>query len=213
MLPRRVLYVVLAFALMTTLAGCGSGEADAPELNLRPGEASSGLSEAATSATDATDSVNPKSPDTATPAGTGGQPVGGPSPGSSGSGSTESKAGQKDSTKPSTAAKIIRINWWNDTQANPVDDPAIVFAGTTVRPKPGKSSVLSIGPCPVGKKLQLVVYPDGPSGQKMVATFLVTSAMVANSDQDAIHVEVRDNRVRVLGSPIPNFDQTFERAQ
>ena len=92
-----------------------------------------------------------------------------------------------------------------------MNNPEIVFGDSVYKPASGKSDVGSIGPAAVGRTLTLTVYPDGRAGKAIKATFEVTADMLSNSDVDAIHVEVSDAQVRVLGNPIPNFIQAYAR--
>jgi len=212
--PSLALVVVALLVSSAAVVGCGSKkDSSSPELGFDSG-AGTGSGVVATGSAGATDSTSPKTPGQTNgedAAGSGAEPGQSGSNGSGSSGGTTGSKGSGDSGSASTAPKTIRVNWWNDTSANSPKNPAISFNGKTIKPKAGKSDVMTIGPCPVGKELKLTIYPDGTSGRKLVATFRVDASMVANSDQDAIHIEVRDERVRVLGNPIPNFEESFER--
>ncbi len=208
------------------LSGCAGSKGGSPDIGLGPvGGVPGGIE--ATAPGDGANAANPKKPGDGTagaePPGSSGQPGestaqgGGGQPAQGGSGSSAPGNGGASSgsgsagSNANTATKMIRINWWNDTRAKPPKNPVVEFAGKMVKPKAGKSDVLRIGPCPVGKDLKLVVMPDGPGGKRLVATFRVTRSMIADSEQDAIHVEVRDDSVRVLGNPVLNFEQTLAR--
>lgn len=128
-------------------------------------------------------------------------PSGGGTPGGGSGGST--------STDPN--AKTVRILWWNDTDAKAPVAPEVVFGSSSYKPKAGKSDVGSVGPAKIGQTLTLTIYPDGRSGAAIKATFELTKDMSSNSDVDAIHIEVSDSQVRVLGNAIPNLVQSFSR--
>ncbi|MDZ4168899.1 MAG: hypothetical protein U1E26_04485 [Coriobacteriia bacterium] len=209
----RAVAGLMALLLVLALAGCGKKEADAPELGLQPG-ASQGSTATGDTGASATGTANPKTPSDPGAGGQAEEPGGqgtGTAGGSTGGNTGGSTGTGGSGTAPSTAPKTIRIKWWNDTQANSPKNATIEFGGKSVKPKAGKGDTLAIGPCAVGKDLKLTIYPDGPSGSKLVATFRVDASMVADSEQDAIHIEVRDDRVRVLGNPVPNFEQSFAR--
>jgi len=210
-----VLTVGVIALLAFSLVGCGSKSAQT-DLGLNAGKpAGQGTSDvgATTSAASgsANTAANPKATDSSNDAGTGGTgtSTSSKSGGStSGSGKGATTGGQTQASATGTRLKIL---WWNDTVNRAPSNAEIVFAGKSYKPAAGKSDSGSIGPCPMGKQLQLVIYPDGRKGAKLIAKFTVDSQMVANSETDAIHVEVRDTGVRVLGNPITNFVQSFSR--
>lgn len=215
-----LLVLVVAFAL--TAAGCSKDKAPSAKLGLdgdgKPSASSAATGTASNGAIETTDS--PKKPSATPSASSGSQSSGqsGSSGGSSSGGSSDGDTGGgssggngSDPKTPATAGKTIRILWWNDTVDKPVSSPEIVFGGKSYRPKAGKSDVGAIGPAKPGDQLTLSVYPDGRSGKSVSVRFEVTNEMLSNSDIDAIHVEVSDAQVRVLGNPIPNFVQAFSR--
>jgi hypothetical protein len=104
----------------------------------------------------------------------------------------------------------IQLIWWNDTKSKPTASWQIVYGSTIIKPS-GATGKAAFGPIPFNKSAELVIYPDGPKGKKIVAPFTVTADMQPNSEQDAIHVEVSDSGVRVLGNPMHNVDQTYPR--
>lgn len=212
--------LVLVAALALTAAGCTKDKAPSARLGLgedgKPSAAATATESASGGASETTDS--PKKP-SATSSASGGSQSGGQSGTSSGGsssggdsgGSSSGDDGASDPKTPATAGKTIRILWWNDTVDKPVASPEIVFGGKSYRPKAGKSDVGAIGPAKPGDQLTFSVYPDGRSGKSVSVRFEVTNEMLSNSDIDAIHVEVSDAQVRVLGNPIPNFVQAFSR--
>lgn len=129
-------------------------------------------------------------------------------------GSSETKPKPKPGgtdTKPVAGMKV-RVLWWNDTEATPADGFEIVCGTSSVKPGTGtKSGTGTVGPLTVGTKLLLVVYPDGRSGTRIAVPFTLTKIMEPDSDVDAIHVEVSDTSVRVLGNAVEGFDRTFPR--
>lgn len=218
-----LLVLVAAFAL--TAAGCSRDKAPSARLGLaedgKPSASSAATKSASGGASETTGS--PKKPSATSsasggskPGGQSGTSAGGSSSGGSSGGNTSGggssgDAGATDPKTPETAGKTIRILWWNDTVDKPVASPEIVFGGKSYRPKAGKSDVGSIGPAKPGAELSFSVYPEGRSGKSVSVRFEVTDEMLSNSDIDAIHVEVSDAQVRVLGNPIPNFVQAFKR--
>lgn len=221
--------LVLVAALALTAAGCTRDKAPSARLGLdedgKPSASSTATESASGRASETTDS--PKKP-SATSSASGGSQTGGQSGASSGGsssgggsggssggstsgGSSSGDDGASDPKTPATDGKTIRILWWNDTVDKPVASPEIVFGGKSYRPKAGKSDVGAIGPAKPGDQLTFSVYPDGRSGKSVPVRFEVTAEMLSNSDIDAIHVEVSDAQVRVLGNPIPNFVQAFSR--
>jgi hypothetical protein len=206
---RHIVTIILIALLLpiVLLAGCKATDETGVDLGL---DATQGGSNATATASGGSleGTGNPKSPteaqgDASAP-GTGGSTPGGSASGGSASGGESGKVSDSKS-------KIIRILWWNDTMGVAPKNPEVVFDGKSVKPTSGRTATMRIGPCPVGKDLELVVYPDGRSGKKLAATFRVSAGMVADSEQDAIHIEVRDDRVRVLGNPVTNFEQSFAR--
>jgi hypothetical protein len=112
-----------------------------------------------------------------------------------------------------TGTFYVRVMWWNDTKARAAKD-VIVTWGTdgSWSPDPAlPSQATDIGPFPVGKTLSLTVYPDGKTGTKDVVPFTITPVMKSGTERDGIHVELRDDTVRVLGNPVQNFEHVFQR--
>lgn len=107
----------------------------------------------------------------------------------------------------------LRILWWNDTEKVAPIGFEVAVGTVTWSPADAKaeSGVGSLSGLEYGRELSLVVYPDGPSGTRVTVPILLTDDMVSNSDSDAVHVEVRDDTVRVLGTPVKNFDVTYDR--
>ncbi len=118
------------------------------------------------------------------------------------------KPGVKPSTKPGMNVRII---FWNDTSSKPLKGTEIVAVGMSYKPSTGKTDTGSIGTVPYGEVVKLVVYPDGRSGKSVTVPFTVLKGMIADSEQDAIHVAISDGSVRVLGNAVDNFDQTLPR--
>lgn len=107
----------------------------------------------------------------------------------------------------------LRILLWNDTESKAPKNLEVAVGSITWTPAdptvPNQSGDLA--GVAVGKDLQLEVYPDGRTGKKIVVTIRLTPEMRSGSDADAVHVEVRDDQVRVLGTPVDNFDVTAKR--
>jgi len=134
-------------------------------------------------------------------------------PGSPNSGGAQPKPEPKPSVVVDADEGVpLKIMWWNDTVDRAPKGFEVVYAGQSFKPDAGKQRDSgSIGPCPYGTTVTLVVYPDGRGGPKFVVPFTATKVMQANSERDAIHVQVSDGSVRVLGNAVDNFEQTFNR--
>lgn len=159
---------------------------------------------------EATVSAGAKAPAKGAGAGSTSTKSGGSTTGGSSTAKPKPKPGGTD-TKPVAGMKV-RVLWWNDTEAKPADGFEIVCGTASVKPDTGtKSGTGTVGPLTVGAKLLLVVYPDGRSGKRIAVPFTLTKIMEPDSDVDAIHVEVSDTSVRVLGNAVEGFDRTFPR--
>ncbi len=106
----------------------------------------------------------------------------------------------------------VRIMFWNDTAADSPAGCEVTIAGSSWAPNVGKDSDQgTIAGLAYGEPLPLDVYPDGPDGEKVTVYVAFDADMISGSEQDAIHVEVSDEKVRVLGNPVENFDMSFDR--
>jgi hypothetical protein len=188
---------VLALVVVS-LAGCSGRKAD---LGLQP-EPTPGAGTAATGTAEATST--PKSETTTS------QP-------STGSGSVGTGVGSGSKDKPSknppgATGMEVRIMWWNDTAAKKVKSPVVVFGATSFAPGASKKKATgTIGPVPFDAEHKLIVYPTGRGGKGYTFTFKIDKAMAPASETDAIQVEVSDDAVKVLGSPVVGFSQTQRR--
>lgn len=218
--------LVLVVALALTAAGCSRDNTPSARLGLDADGKSSASSTPSESATGVSSQTtdSPKKPSATSSASGGSQANGqsGTSTGGSNSGSTSGGTkpggtkpggtdGATDPKTPESAGKTIRILWWNDSVDKPVASPEIVFGGKSYKPASGKSDVGAIGPAEPGDQLTFSVYPNGRGNKSVSVRFEVTDEMLSKSDVDAIHVEISDAQVRVLGNPIPNFVQAFPR--
>lgn len=150
------------------------------------------------------------------PQGASGDAAGSGSGGSSGSGASGSGGDQGSGGQTpgggTESGFVARIMWWNDTvERAPRGFKLEIEDDSWSANAAKKSEATSLGPLPYEKKLILVIYPDGPSGKKISVPVRFAEFMEPDSRQDAIHVEVSDARVRVLGNPVDKFDQQFER--
>lgn len=123
-----------------------------------------------------------------------------------------SSGGQNSSGngKPGAKTVYVVVKYWNDCERQQPDELQLVLGDASWKPKGEESQTGKIGPLAVGKTSTLVVYPDGPKGSKLVAKILFRKDMVA-SDRDAVHVEIRDERIRVLGNPVVGFEVVSPR--
>jgi len=213
----RVTTIVVAallvlFGLWAVLDASGSAPSWVPAF---PGTSTS-------STTQDSDSVGPDGTvdmavATATPAanGTNGASTDdGAEPGSQPSAGTPGDSGDDNGgTTPNAPSMTLMILFWNDTQAK--DPKGFEVAVGTAKWVPSDPAVAKltgeIKGLVIGKKLQLEVYPDGRSGKKILVPIELTKDMRSGSEADAVHVEVKDDTVRVLGTPVENFDVTVER--
>lgn len=141
----------------------------------------------------------------------------GASTGTKGAGSkgTSSKTTTTTVTQKPVPGKtvLVKVNFWNDTK-NRKPSGASISVGSVSPWKLDATKTRSskvIGPLPVATDLQLVICPDGPMGKRIAVTIRIDKNAKSNSDQDAIHVEIRDTSVRVIGNAVPNLDASFQR--
>lgn len=217
---KLVLTVVLVLSLAFAASGCRKKSRTA-ELDLKPGKAGAASAPSAGSSSSTSTTEAPKSsasPSASTSTGTGSNASGSGSNASngtgSGGGSSTGGSGSGTGTKPSPSTKglVVKILWWNDTKTKAPNGCEIVYGSSSFKPVATKDAASgSIGPVPYRKSVQLVIYPDGRSGKKILVPFVVDSGMNANSDRDAIHVQISDAEVRVLGNAVDGFDKTFDR--
>lgn len=134
-------------------------------------------------------------------------------PGSPNTGGAQPKPEPKPAVVVSADKGVpLKVMWWNDTVDRLPEGFEVVYAGQSFKPDSGKQRDSgSIGPCPYDTTVTLLVYPDGRGGPKFVVPITATKVMQANSERDAIHVQVSDGSVRVLGNAVDNFEQTFNR--
>lgn len=127
-------------------------------------------------------------------------------------GTDDPNEGNGTTTQPAATMSLM-ILLWNDTQSKAPE--GIEVAVGAAKWAPADSSLANqtgvLKGIAVGQKLQLEVYPDGRSGKKILVPILLTKEMRSGSEADAVHVEVKDGTVRVLGTPVENFDVSVER--
>ncbi|MDO9108438.1 MAG: hypothetical protein Q7U89_05545 [Coriobacteriia bacterium] len=173
-----------------TSAQASSGSSSAPGPDGTPEMAAAPLTPAKSSATDPSASTGDPADDPAKPSDTNDPAV----------------------AKPG-ATMTLRILLWNDTESKAPKNLEVAVGAVTWIPAnptvPSQSGDLA--GLAVGKDLQLELYPDGRTGKKLVVTIRLTPEMRSGSDADAVHVEIRDDSVRVLGTPVENFDVTAKR--
>jgi len=106
----------------------------------------------------------------------------------------------------------VLVIFWNDTSSKQLTGAEVVIGTSSFRPSASaKNSRQNLGPFAYGKKIDVIVYPDGRSGKKVVVPMVIDRQMVPKSEQDAIHVAISDKTVRVLGNAILNVDQSYPR--
>ncbi len=106
----------------------------------------------------------------------------------------------------------VRVIFWNETQKRPATGFAIKLGNVTWSPDSNeKKQTRTFGPLPIDETLVLGLYPQGTKAARLVAELKLYRDMLPDSEQDAIHVDVRDDKIRVLGTPVENFEREFDR--
>ncbi len=104
------------------------------------------------------------------------------------------------------------VIFWNDTNSKKLTRAEVVIGASSFKPSAStKNSRKNLGPFAYGKKIDVIVYPDGRSGKEIVVPMMLDAQMKPQSEQDAIHVAISDKTVRVLGNAILNVDQSYPR--
>lgn len=117
-----------------------------------------------------------------------------------------------DTSSDVAAEADLRVIWWNDTVGSAPSGASISIGDAVWNPDTGTDSARGLlQDIEIGEAVTLVVLPDGPDGNRIEVPLLLTQSMDPASDEDAVHVEVSDTSVRVLGNPVDNFDVTFDR--
>lgn len=180
-----------------------SGLSGAPEDSARLVRVS-GDSEGRTAADGGDPAVSPQEPGAPTGNGGAGQP---------GTPATPAAPAQPGEKAPGEDVSSVRVIWWNDTEASPPARFELVLATSGWRPDNSRaaSQTGTLTRIPVGEELTLQVFPDGRNGKQIDIPIEFTAEMVGNSEEDAIHVAISDRTVRVLGTPVVEFDVTHAR--
>lgn len=107
----------------------------------------------------------------------------------------------------------VKVSWWDDTEARSAKNCVVTWgeSGSWSPEGPSRAQTARIGPFPVGRTSKFTVYPDGRGHRADVVKLDIKSSMVSGSERDGIHIEVRDDAVRVLGNPVFNFEVVFPR--
>ena len=106
----------------------------------------------------------------------------------------------------------VLLIFWNDSSSKRLKGTEVVIGKSSFKPSTSsKTSRRSLGPLAFGKKIDVIIYPDGRGGKEIVVPVVVTRQMVANSEQDAIHIAISDKTVRVLGNAVINLDLSYPR--
>lgn len=133
-------------------------------------------------------------------------------------GSTTPTAGSGTASSTGTSGKeqgtfYITVSWWDDTEEHSAKNGVVTWgeSGSWSPDVARRSQTARIGPFPVGRTSKLTVYPDGRAHGADVVLLAIKSSMVSGSERDGIHIEVRDDAVRVLGNPVFNFEVVFPR--
>ena len=106
----------------------------------------------------------------------------------------------------------VKILFWNDTNSKDLRGTQVRIGSAVFKPDTSVTQTRgSLGPIEYDKPIELVVYPDGPTGKKILVPVTVTRQMVPNSEQDGIQVAISDGTVRVLGNPVVDVDRSQPR--
>lgn len=197
-----LLAVAISLAVMSASPGGNSGT---PEPLVAGGSAQEGTLTAAGNVAGSEQERASAEQDAVTAGGSGSPDA--PTSPSPGTGSTAD-----DTTEnPAALTKRVRIMWWNDTESTPLTGALVSIGSSSWSPNESAASDVGALTVAVDKPSTLVVYPDGPGGARIEVPILFQKMMKDDSEQDAIIVEVSDKSVRVLGNPVDNVDQTFNR--
>lgn len=114
--------------------------------------------------------------------------------------------------------KVLRVSVTDDTSAweegtSGVPDMEVWIRGTgSWFPDTsfGSDVLEEAGPFPVGEETEFFVYPTGREEPELAVRTLVTEEVIAASVRDMIRITVEDDQVTVTGTPIPDFEATFD---
>lgn len=109
-----------------------------------------------------------------------------------------------EGTDPKDGTGTVVVKFWNDSSSKS-NDLEVRIGDAEWAPGRGTSNATKLGPIPLSKTVDLTVYPEGEDGGSFIVPIVVTAAM-SGLDRDAIHVELRDAEVRVLGNPVVGFE-------
>lgn len=131
-----------------------------------------------------------------------------------GGGQAPTPGGTSDPAEPGASGTFyIRVSWWNDTEVRAPSGFLIKWgSGRSWSPDTTRRSQIgTIGPFVVGAPQSFRVSPDGSDSAELLVPITITPEMTSGSQQDGVHVEVRDYTVRVLGNPVDNTEIIFTR--
>ncbi len=209
MRPSRLIVVCLAVAVFALAAtGCSRSAKTSTGSGLTPAERAASASGEPSATTDAAAEKDSAS--------VGGSSAAASPSGSSGSGSIGSGSGSSGTStgvkKPAEAGMSVLIIFWNDANSKELSRAEVVIGANSFKPSSSaKNPRKSLGPFAYGKKIDVIVYPDGRSGKEIIVPMMLNRQMISASEQDAIHVAISDKTVRVLGNAILNVDQSYPR--
>jgi hypothetical protein len=201
--PFRLIAICLAVGLFALAAAGCSRSAKTSGAGLTPAKQTQTASGESSATTDAAAVKNAAT--------TGGGTSSATSGGSSGS-TTKGTGTSANSSKPAQPGMSVMVVFWNDTNSKNLSRAEVVIGSGSFKPgSSAKTARKILGPYAYGKKIDVIVYPDGRSGKEIVVPMVLDRQMVGKSEQDAIHVAISDKTVRVLGNAILNVDQSYPR--
>jgi len=206
--PSRIIVACLVVAVFAGSAvGCSRSPKTSTDSGLAPAERGAASSEESSGTTDTT------AQKTSTPAATSSTATTTGAPSGSGAGSNSGGSGTSTgSNKPVAPGMPVMVIFWNDANSKKLTRAEVVIGASSFKPSASaKNSRKNLGPFAYGKKIDVIVYPDGRGGKEIVVPMMLDQQMVPKSEQDAIHVAISDQTVRVLGNAILNVDQSYPR--
>lgn len=134
-------------------------------------------------------------------------------PGGTGAGGTARPSAPATPPSGEQPTFYVRASWWNDTVKRAPTGFTVAWGtgGEWTPNAASKSQVATIGPFFVGQPQALKISPDGPSGPTVTVPFTITTSMLPSSERDGIHIEIRDDGLRVLGNPVENTERNYPR--
>lgn len=125
----------------------------------------------------------------------------------------EDESTAEDQTEESTASPAegeeveLRVAVWDETENNPPGERAEVWIEGTGSWYPdlefGGETLEDAGPFERYSEGEIYIYPDGrDNGAEILATVGFDEEFISSSPRDAVRIEIYDERVIVVGTPV-----------